>query len=510
MKFNTELKTLGFCETVFESAAEQALDADISLPDYCPEIKRILKCCVCSDVISVQNSNGKITAQANATVRIIYIGDNDSTAAFEQVYPVQKIAESDKVTSSCAVDVRINTDYVNCRAVSPRRVDIRAMLSFMFKAVKKHEETVLSGIDGSGIQVLSDSYNYLNLTALTEKAFNLTEVIELPDDKPVIGRIINSSACVVSKETKLINNKMLLKGDCYIKVYYLSDGNSVIESAEHSIPVSQIIEVDGVNESCDTNIILNVTSCEAAAKVDSSGEMKLVDLNIRVSACVMAFENTDVTLITDAYSTDCEISSSFRSIEMLSNNSSFDTSFTNKVVLESIGVSVDCVNAVWCNDLKYAYSLKNNKCIISGNYQATIIYKDSEKQTGIIQKPVEFDYSVDLKQPAERIVCYPSLQITGCSCSVAGESKLEIKTEICISGIVVTNKIVKYISNVEALADGIKADDNCALTLYFTDENEKIWNIAKKYKTTVEAIAQENGIESDIMEAGKILLIPSV
>ena len=56
MKFNAETKMLGFIETDFESAAEQSVEADISLPDYCPEIKRILKCTVTADILMIRQS----------------------------------------------------------------------------------------------------------------------------------------------------------------------------------------------------------------------------------------------------------------------------------------------------------------------------------------------------------------------------------------------------------------------------------------------------------------------
>lgn len=510
MKFNAETKMLGFIETDFESAAEQSVEADISLPDYCPEIKRILKCTVTADILSVQSSDDKITAQGNAAVRVIYIGDNDKLSAYEQNCPIQKSIESDRFRSGNSVTVRAVTDYVNCRAVSSRRIDIRGMLTFVFKSVRKREENILTGAHGNGIQLLSSDYSYADLKTVTEKPFFLTEVIELPSEKPVIGRIINSSAYISVSEKKVINNKMLIKGDCYIKLYYISENDASVECTEHSIPVSQIIEADGITDSCESFLNLNITACEAVSKVDSSGDTKLIDINIRVSASVIAFENSNINLISDAYSTECGTKNSFKSIDILSLNTVSDNSFTNKVVLESIGVSVESVHALWCNDIRYNCSLKDNKCLMSGNYQVTVIYKDAEKQFGVIQKPVDFEYSVALKKPCERIVCYPMVQLCGCTCAVAGESKLEIKTEINASLSILSSEIVRYINDIEAVENKDDEKEACALTVYFSDENEKIWNIAKRYGTTVEAIMEENGLDCETLTEKRTLLIPGI
>lgn len=509
MNFESNIESLNFCETVFESATEQSVECEFNLPDYCPEIKRIIKCCLTANLTGVQRLDGKINAQVNACIRVIYMGENNKLSAYEQTQPVQKTFESDKITSESVINVRVNTDYVNCRATSPRRVDIKAMLTFVFKMICKRSERILTSASECGIQTLEKDYSYCDLKAIAEKSFNLTEVAEIASEKPSIGRMLDSSAYISVTDKKIINNKMLIKGDCFIRIYYLSDGEFFAELAEHSIPVSQIIEIDGIDDNCEINLDIGVTACEVITKIDSSGESRLFDINIRASATVTAFENGEITLISDLYSTKYKADNSVKYINILSGNTNFSNTFTNKVTLESIGVSVDKVCAAWCESLKYSHTFKNGKCIIQGNYQANVMYSDSEKQVGLIQKTVEFEYPVELKDTAESIVCYPSLQIGACTCSTSGESRLELRTEIFISGKILSSKNVKCIESAQ-LSDNVEKADNSALTIYFSDSNEKIWDIAKKYNTSVQAVMEENELDEDVVESKRILLIPSV
>ena len=47
------------------------------------------------------------------------------------------------------------------------------------------------------------------------------------------------------------------------------------------------------------------------------------------------------------------------------------------------------------------------------------------------------------------------------------------------------------------------------ITLYFPDENENLWDVAKKYSTTIEEIALINKIESDtVLSENHRLVIP--
>lgn len=510
MNFNCETQKLGFCENVFESTAEQSLDADISLPDYCPEIQRILRCSVNANITSVQNSSGRVTAECNAVIRLIYVSESGKTAAFEQNYPLQKHIESNKITSDSAVSVSVNTDYVNCRAVNSRRVDIRAMLTFVFKAVNKRTESILCNAEGAGIQLMSEELNVAAMTGVCEKAFFMSEVVELNDEKKTVSQIVNVSSYAIAGDVKIINNKALVKGDMAVKIYYVAEDTGAIENIEHLMPISQIIELDGLNENSLYGLKLNVCSCEVNAKADSSGNMRLIDLNARINAFLISFEENPLSIIKDAYSTEYEAKNSSKNIQLFEYRDKFDSSFTNKVVLESIGVSVDCVLAVWCSDIKYNFSSKDDKCVTSGNYQATVIYRDSEKNIGIIQKPVDFEFSSKLSNRAERIVCYGSAVITGCSCAVTGDSRLELKTEICASGIVLSTFNQKYISTIDISENSVKTDKACALTIYFCDDGEDVWNIARRYNTTVDAIMNENDLTDRVISNSRMMLIPGV
>lgn len=510
MKFNCETQNVGFCDSVFETTSEQSLEADIILPDYCPEIQKILRCSVQPDIKSVQNSSGRITAEGNAVIRLFYLGDNGKPAAFEQSCPIRKFVESNKITNESAATVSVNVDYVNCRAVSPRRADVRGMLTFIFSANCKREENILSSADGCGIMVMTEDCTAASVRGVCEKSFYMSEVIELSEKNGTVSQIINVSPFVCASEIKCINNKALIKGDCSVKIYYLCEESGAVESVEHSMPVSQIIELDGLNENCISSISLKTMACEAAVKSDSSGDMRLIDLNVRISAFALALEENPLSLITDAYSTDYELKTTTKNIEIAEYNDKTDFSFTNKVVLESIGVSVDCILAAWCSDIKYSFGVKDGKCALSGTYQSTVVYRDADNQLGIIQKPVDFDYTTGVAVNGDRISCYGSATVSGCSCALTGDSRIELKTEIYVSAVVLSSVMKKYIGAIEISDNEKQKEKPCALTVYYCEKGEKLWDIAKKYGTTVEAVMLENEMSGSVAESRRMLLIPGV
>ena len=76
---------------------------------------------------------------------------------------------------------------------------------------------------------------------------------------------------------------------------------------------------------------------------------------------------------------------------------------------------------------------------------------------------------------------------------------------ICIN----IRRIYKFDAVTEIKIDDTreKKQEDYALKMYFADEGETLWDIAKKYSTSIEAIMEENDCPEN---CGKILLIPIV
>lgn len=53
-------------------------------------------------------------------------------------------------------------------------------------------------------------------------------------------------------------------------------------------------------------------------------------------------------------------------------------------------------------------------------------------------------------------------------------------------------------------------DNNCAVKLYFADCGETVWDIAKRYRSSVDAIIDENDIDSETISDNCMLIIPII
>lgn len=507
MDFNVISQALGIIETVFEGNAEQAVDGDITLSEYYPDIQRILKCSVIPGITGAQASSDRITVDGTALVRVLYVGEDGKIRGFEQNYPFTKTIETSAPTEGACVSVRAKTDYVNCRAVSQRRVNIHGVITINVKIRKKRSDEIITDAEGFGIQLMRKSVPAVSMTGCSDKMFTLSEVVEIGQGSPPITQIIRTQSYVLVSDAKAISNKLLLKGELVSKILYCADSdNGELTLFEHSMPISQIIEVEGITEDSICDVSLNVALIEITPKADSNGELRLVEINAKVNACVSSCTQIEIPVVVDAYSVSHDLKTDFKQADISGLVDNINDSFTAKGALEISDMKK--MLDVWCGDLSCSCSVRNSDLIISGSIPVFVLYINNDNQADFAEKSIDFEFRKNAGMDIERIKCEPNIVVTDCSSLQSGEGKIDVRVEMNIVSIVLFSQRHRFISNLEPTETELPKNKISSLTIYFTEDGEDVWDIARRYNTTVDAIMQENGLEDSRINQKSMLMIP--
>ncbi|MEE0839274.1 MAG: DUF3794 domain-containing protein, partial [Acutalibacteraceae bacterium] len=120
MDYKTVKQALSINEAVFSTTGEIAVDEDFVLPDFYPEVVKILKCKAQARVAS-KNANGtSVTLDGHICVDLLYCDKDGNLCSFQQVLPFNKIFDTETDVTGGCVTCKIKTDYLNCRAVTER------------------------------------------------------------------------------------------------------------------------------------------------------------------------------------------------------------------------------------------------------------------------------------------------------------------------------------------------------------------------------------------------------
>ena len=139
-------------DIVFNETAEQPVDVDFSLPDYCPDISKIFKCRAVSRISSKSMSGKNITVDGYVCITVLYCDASEKLCSYEYQYPFSKNIEMSEECSSGNLNVQSKCDYINCRAVTGRKIDIHGAVSIIIKVFKRKCTDVISDIDDCNIE----------------------------------------------------------------------------------------------------------------------------------------------------------------------------------------------------------------------------------------------------------------------------------------------------------------------------------------------------------------------
>lgn len=509
MELHMNYQTVGINEVVLDSTLEQAIEYDFILPDYCPDIMRILKCNVTPVISSCQAVADKLVTEGYALIKVLYTPEGEKgIRCADCKMPFSKSCDIKGGTDvTMSIDVQGKCDYVNCRAVNQRRLDIRGALSIKVKVSAPKKEEVLSGCEG--VELRKAVARSSIMVASAQRPFTVREELELPESKAAVGFIVRSSATVLMDDFKVIPGKIITKGQADLHILYAAEGaEDAFDAMDFTIPVSQIVDLEGVGEETRCDVSFSVGNVSVEVKPDIDGEMRLLEAEIALVCTSRAYEDMDLALITDAYSTQYEAKVTGRKLCFERLENLLDDSFTCKKSIQAPDEGVSSIMDLWCDIQSQNVRIEEGTATVTGNLEIDYLGRNLEGDCIYYDRLEEFSYSC--KVPMEDSILFtPSLTVRGVSYTLAGD-QIDVRCEIGVQGSVISQRSENTINDIVLNEDAPKAkDDDSALVIYYGDAGEELWDIAKRYNTSVAAILEENHAERETLAEHQTLFIPS-
>lgn len=500
---------IGSVEILQESFAEQGIDCDISLPDYCPDIMRILKCSVINGVTNSKITGDRASVDANAKIRVIYVDEKNGIYSYEQDYPFSKYAELTCACDGAVLSTELKTEYVNCRAVSKKRIDIHGVISVRFRVLGIRNDTIITDASGDGVQLRKQELCVDSTVAVVSKKFQVSETEAVPESDGEVRKIISASAAPILTETKTVKGKILLKGEVAWRVTYCaeqSDGESGCVS--FSLPFSEIVEVESVAEGCHVSVGFNVEQATAEPKADNDGGYKYLNLCCDICAVVTVYISKSVAAVTDAYSTCKQLEAKYCNVTFTRLLQNLNDTIVCRESLDLSSMSPQNIYAVMLGTPLSKCFFEDGKLLIKGSVPVKFILLDTEGTPVFCEREAEFEYSRSADCAGSEVSCEPQLFVSGCGCTLGSDGRAELKAEISINACLLEITQKRVLTQLKAAEGATLEKRPSALVICFCNGGEKVWDIARKYNTTVEDIMSENELSSEEISEKMMLVIP--
>ena len=482
------------------------VETELYLTSGKPDIENLLWIKGKVDILNTRIIEDKLLVNGITKFNVVYQGgeeeDNiytvDTTKDFKEEILIEGINEG------MSAGVKSNIEFIESE-LGESKVNLRAVINLQAIVEEVKTVEIIKEINGKAeLQTLTQRVGYKEVYGSESSYIEVMDTIKVDMDKPNIEKVLKFSVIPKEIESMVVEDRIILSGDATVNMIYYGEGQ--ISSLKEIIPFNHFIEIPGAMREGKKHVELEVIEGLYEVMEDELGELKIVEIDIKILATGKAYEEKFKELIVDAYSTKENILLERESISLVENIEEFWNKELVTIEIENIDTKEIYDIEATANIMDKTFS--DDEVIIEGIISLGVYYLDrisDEPQFYSGEFPYKSNIKVGLLEDNVRLEL---------------EHKLDyINYDLRKDGICVLCNVDHHLSiNKERTVYGIKEiietgeiinkKDKPSIIIYIVQKGDILWDIAKRYNTTMEEILLSNKIlnADDIKVGDKIII----
>ena len=509
MEFHQDSLAICAPRFVLDTVAEQLADVDLTLPDYCPNIEKILKCSLIPKIQSKTLSGGQLQVDGVCVVNVLYVESEkktirccEHTVSFSQSFSVRDAGEGNLILT------KTKPEYINCRALSPRRLVIHGAFSLYAKVITP-QRTELFVPEREDLEVLRQKTAVCDLRSNCQEQFTVSDEISVAD-KPAIESILYSAVSAGVTDAKAVTGKLMLNGELNLRLFYLTDVETgQTAKLEYILPFNQIIDCEGVEEQTRNLLGCEVMSYDVRLKNDIMSDKPAIALDVKLCLTEEGYSLNEEEIVTDAYSVSVASAPDFENLRLTAEATPVSDSFMEKLSVKVDSGKISKILDIYADAVSIETAAEENALKAKGKINLCMVALDENGTPMFVERSFDYAHALPSAEGCDQLR-FGKARAAGMSFRLADDSTAEIRMELKITGGATKTEQVKAVRSVELFEDRPIVADDCALTLYFAKRDENLWNIAKAHNTRLNMLLSENALETLALDGPRMLLIPKL
>lgn len=269
-------------------------------------------------------------------------------------------------------------------------------------------------------------------------------------------------------------------------------------------------DVAGCTEEMLADVNIAPSEESLIARPDANGELRIMDAEIILDLDIRGYIEKEEEILADAYSPACELElvreEAMYQTFLLKNSVKCRCDNRFKLPADGIMQIIGSSGRTMIEDM----IISDNNAVVQGAVIVDVIYikQDDDDKIGYAKYELPFTENCEISGINSDSICegHPGpLQV---STILTGGGEIDVKCSATVNLMAVSRRRDSFICDAAVSERDNEAIKNMAgITGYITRENDTLWNIAKKYHTTVSDILETNGLASDRVQPKTKLLI---
>ncbi|WP_313154935.1 DUF3794 and LysM peptidoglycan-binding domain-containing protein [Lacrimispora sp.] len=501
------------------AASQITLDDDFIVPDSMDDVDQIILSSGDITIDSVKAQTERVVVRGKLDFMILYRGAEgglqtlSGSINFEEPINVPGLDEKDYVQLGWELE------DLNAGIINSRKLSVKAIVSLKVKVETACDINPAVEVDTGGpasdvpvVETLRRNMDVASIVLRHKDTFRIKDTITLSGNKPNIDHILWTEMKLRGVSIRPMDGKMMLDGELMVFVIYQGEGEGApIQWVEESIPFSGELDVPDMTEDMVPLVTVHIIHKDIEAKPDSDGEMREMDVDSVLELDMKLYREENMELLSDLYSTN-------RELTLQTEEAYFDKILTKNMsrckIVEK--VSLDQADRV----LQICHSegtvkiddteIKEDGLHVEGVLEVQILYMASDDAQPI-QSTVEdipFHFMIEAPGINEQTVCQLNSGLEQLSAVMMGGGTIEVKATISLDLLALQPVREQIITNAsEAPMDLNRLQKLPGIVGYIVQPGDSLWNVAKKFHTTIDTIIATNGLTDKSVRPGDRLIL---
>ena len=486
--------------------AELPLETEILISDYLPPVFKLVKCFARPVVLQKQLQPGRLTLEGYLRCTVYYQGEeNAGLCQTEQKLPFTRVLELPEFAfSAWTAVVEGQTEYINCRAVNPRRIELRGAYGLVASVYTQSKADVITALSEGGIEQKLCTIQGVRRAVVLEKLVTAEGELTFPETP---AAILDLTGTAEVKELKVLHGKAVAKGELDVLCAWRAEGDNALRSQSVTLPFQQVLDADGLSEDCRCLCVAEPVGFTAAQGEGDAPNQLTVTLMLRFRA----WRPYQLQCVADAFSTrfETQIVPQKLLAETLVCALNETVEVTGSGPLPDAGAKI---LACFASFGPVQIVPKGEGYALAARAVVTAFAENSLNELESYEKPLEISLPLTLPGPLPPDAeLYPEcgLRAETLRCSSAGGA-LEVSLTVRAEGAVLCRQGYDGIGSIELGDPLAPADPEISLRICYAQAGEELFDIAKRFHVSPGQMLAANGLEegTDRLPEARRLLVP--
>lgn len=492
------------------------LDDDYNLPDYKPDLMKVIKekGTVHFDEITV--SNGHVWIKGVLVFHILYRTDLDGKKInrLKGEIPFQENLSMDGIEDFDPVKVNGRIEDISVSVINSRKLSIRSLVEFMAAADDMEEEALITGIkEGEASEIDKRSFELLEMITNKKDTFRMKQEIALPSNKPNIEEILWNSVELRGMDCRLKNGDITVAGEALVYALYCGqEEDDRLQWIETTVPINGTVDCPLSQENQLFKITVEPAQMDLEVKPDEDGEERQLLLDMVMNLDIRIWQEEQVELIEDMYALNKQIIPECKSVtfeKLLVKNDS------KCKVSDKVELSENQENVLQICSSEERISIEQTTpteegLMVEGIMSVELLYltTDDSMPVGAKKAYLPFQQLIEMPAAGENTRVEVDGGIDQVTTVLVDGKTIEIKATLNLNMIAFEKQEIRVITDIrEEEPDYEELQRRPGIVGYIVRDGDRLFHIAKENHTTVANLMETNKLASEQIKAGEKLLI---